>query len=241
MSARDLLRPVTDAFRGEKFKPTLILLVSPLILTTWKYYGSPAFYLDVLQPRLGFCVDPQATAAIYSFLACFVLMGGLPALIVKLVFHERLADYGVQWGNRLLTLRSFLILAPIFVLSAYVGSKDPAFLEQYPVNKNAGVSPGMFAVHAAGYFTFYVGWEFYFRGFMQFGLRRAMGDVNTILVQVLVSCIFHLGKPAPEIYGSIFGALLWGVLAFRTRSLLSGMLQHFLLGIGLDWLICYTR
>jgi membrane protease YdiL (CAAX protease family) len=47
----------------------------------------------------------------------------------------------------------------------------------------------------------------------------------------------HLGKPVGEVYGSIIGGLIWGLLAYRTRSLLSGLLQHFLLGVLLDWFI----
>jgi membrane protease YdiL (CAAX protease family) len=74
---------------------------------------------------------------------------------------------------------------------------------------------------------------------MQFGLRRSLGDANALLVQVLASCLLHLGKPAVEVYGSIFAAVLWGLVAFRTRSVLSGLMQHFVLGVALDWFICY--
>lgn len=44
-------------------------------------------------------------AAYYQFGSCFLLLGVAPALIVKFVFRERLADYGVQLGNRLYTTR----------------------------------------------------------------------------------------------------------------------------------------
>jgi membrane protease YdiL (CAAX protease family) len=67
-----------------------------------------------------------------------------------------------------------------------------------------------------------------------------MGSSSALLVQVLASVLLHIGKPTGEIYGSIVGGLLWGLLAYRTRSLLSGMLQHFLLGIALDWFICHA-
>ena len=59
-------------------------------------------------------------------------------------------------------------------------------------------------------FKYYLGWEFFFRGFMQFGLRGALGDWNAILVQTLASCLIHIGKPAGEIYGAIVAGLLWG-------------------------------
>ena len=37
----------------------------------------------------------------------------------------------------------------------------------------------------------------------------------------------------------IAGGILWGLLAFRTRSLLSGLMQHFLLGLAVDWFLCF--
>jgi membrane protease YdiL (CAAX protease family) len=76
---------------------------------------------------------------------------------------------------------------------------------------------------------------------MQYGLRDSMGSVNALLVQVMASVTVHIGKPTGEIYGSIVGGLIWGILAFRTRSLLSGLLQHALLGILRDWFICHPH
>lgn len=233
------LRPVLDALGGERRKPTIILLVCPFLMVTWKYFGSPEFYRGRLASWFVFFGDPETTAAVYSFLACLALLGVAPALVVKFVLRERLADYGVGLGDRVRTARTFVLLAPLFVLAAYVGSRDPAVLAEYPINKHAGNSPGMFALHALTYLGFYAGWEFCFRGFMQFGLRRSLGDANALLTQVLASCLLHLGKPAAEVYGSIFAAVLWGLVAFRTRSLLSGMMQHFVLGVAVDGFICY--
>jgi uncharacterized protein len=222
-----------------QLKPTVILGLSTVTLITWKYFLSPQFYLERLADRFVWFSDPQATAAIYSFLGALVLMGVLPALVVKFVFREKLADYGVRFGNRLRTVRSFLVCAPIIVLIAYFSARVPAFAEEYPINRHAGASASMFALHALSYFCFYLGWEFQFRGFMQHGLEASMGPANALLVQLMASVIVHLGKPAGELYGSILGGLVWGILAFRPRSLLSGLLQHFLLGILLDWWLCH--
>jgi len=227
MSGPEILHPLAGLFRGRQFKPTVILLVSTPLLVTWRY----VFYHTLWG-------DP-AKGAVASFLACFLLLGVVPALIVKLVFRERLADYGVQWGIPVRTFRSFLMLAPVFLLAAFVASANPAIREEYPVNPTAGNSAAMFGFHALTYVMFYLGWEFYFRGFMQFGLRESLGDANALLIQVLASCLLHIGKPGAEVYGAIFGGILWGLLAYRTRSLLSGLAQHFLLGLALDWFICF--
>jgi membrane protease YdiL (CAAX protease family) len=234
-----MLRPLWAAFRGRQLKPTVILLVSPPLLVTCASFGSHEFYLKRLSPRLSLWDDPTVAAAVYSFLASFLLLAVVPALVVKLVFREKLAHYGVQLGDRPRTLRTFLFWAPVFILSAYIASSDPEILAVYPINRSAGASASMFGFHAAMYLLFYLGREFYFRGFLQFGLRESMGEANAVLVQVLASVLFHLGKPTSEIYGSIFAGILWGVLAFRTRSLLSGLMQHLLLGLSLDWFICY--
>jgi membrane protease YdiL (CAAX protease family) len=231
-----ILRPILDAFRGPQLKPTVILLISSPLLVGWKYFGSAEFFSD------NFAAASENAAvygAIYQFVSCFVLMGVLPALVVKLLFRERLRDYGLGLGIPVRTVRTMLIFVPLFVLAAYVASTDPRIREVFPVNPQAGRSASMFALHAITYLLYYIGWEFYFRGFMLVGLRGSVGDASAVLIQVLASVLLHIGSPASETFGAIFGGLLWGILALRTRSLFSGLAQHYVLGIALDAFICF--
>jgi membrane protease YdiL (CAAX protease family) len=239
MKATTAADPFRTALEGWQIKPTVILSVSTVTLITWKCFASPQYYLEQLSDRFVWFSDLQATAAVYSFLGAFLLMGVVPALIVKFVFRESLADYGVRFGNPLRTVRSSIVAAPVIVLISYFAAHNPSFWKEYPINHNAGASPQTFVLHALAYLVFYLGWEFQFRGFMQRGLLDSMGLGNAILVQVMASVIVHIGKPVGEIYGSIIGGLIWGILAYRTRSLMSGLLQHFLLGVLLDWFICH--
>lgn len=230
------LQPILEAFREPQRKPTVILLSVSVLLLVWKYYGAPEFLAARLAPVSG---DPQAAGAVGHFLSCFLLLGLLPALAVKGLFRERLRDYGVGWGRPAWTACSLAVLAPLFLLAAYLASTDPQILSKFPINPQAGSTPAMFAGHAATYFLFYVGWEFYFRGFLLFGLRDSLGATNAVLIQTAASALLHIGGPASETFGAILGGLLWGGLALQTKSLLSGLVQHFLLGIALDALICY--
>jgi membrane protease YdiL (CAAX protease family) len=75
--------------------------------------------------------------------------------------------------------------------------------------------------------------------FLQFGLGSRLGPINAILIQVIASSLIHIGKPPVETFAAIGGGVLWGVIAYRSQSLLSGLLQHFLLGIALDYFICF--
>ena len=174
-----------------------------------------------------------------SFVGFFVLAGLVPVLIIKLVFRERLADYGVGLGNRGRTVGSLLIMFPVILIVAYVASRIPAIRSYYPVNPGAGKSPASFTMHALTYLLFYMGWEFHFRGFIQLGLKDSIGPANAVFVQVMASTLLHIGTPGLEAYGAIVGGLWWGFLVFANRSILSGMLQHMLLGLALDYFIVW--
>jgi membrane protease YdiL (CAAX protease family) len=228
-------------FTGENKKPTVILLLTPFLLVTWKYFGARSFYLSNLTSMFVIVGDPQRTAELYTFVSAFVLLALVPLLIIKFVFKERISSYGLQLGDWRFGLKVFLVLAPVFALASYFSRNDPEFVAEYPLFKGAAASPAAFLSHAFSYLFFYIGWETYFRGFMQFGLRQSLGDWQSILVQTSLSCILHIGKPAGEIYGSVIGALVWGIIAFRAQSLLVIILLHWLLGVVLDYSICFLR
>jgi membrane protease YdiL (CAAX protease family) len=81
--------------------------------------------------------------------------------------------------------------------------------------------------------------EFHYRGFVQFGLRESFGEINALWVQLAMSVLILASKPMGEAFGAIWCGLLWGVLAFRNRSLLSGLLQRFVMGMSLDFFLCF--
>lgn len=221
-------------------KATIIILLSSWLSCFWFYFGRAGFYREHLADRFALWDDPQITAEVYTYLCAFVLLGLIPALVVKFVFRERLADYGVRLGNLRRGAAMFLAFGPFFLLGSWFAAHMPVYQATYPIGGIRPVSAGMFAFHAAAYFVFYMAWEFHFRGFIQAGLREPMGAINGLLVQVIASCLLHLGKPPGETFGSIFAAVLWGVFALRTRSLLTGLLMHAMLGIVLDFLILFV-
>jgi len=247
MSQRNPVGRFTDSislsglFEGENRKPAIILLLTPFILTTWKYFGVGSFYLGNLASSFVLTRNPEQSAELYTFFSALLLFGILPLFIIRFVFKEKLSSYGLQLGDWRFGLKVFLVLAPIFALASFLSRNDPAFVVEYPLFKGAGASSTTFLGHAIAYLFYYIGWEVYFRGFMQYGLRQSMGDWNAILVQTAVSCILHIGKPAGEIYGAIIGGLVWGIIAFRARSIVFVVLLHWLLGVVLDYSICYLR
>jgi len=232
-SINQMMKPL----EGEQRKPTIILLSSTLLILIWAYFGSDSFFRQHWAPRYGM-ENPANAAAIYRFLCGFVLLGLIPMLIVKLGFRERLRDYGVGVGTPLYTFRSILLLVPLFMVAGFMAASRLGLHDELISNPQLGKTMP-FGLHACLYLLFYLGWEFQFRGFLLRGLAGNMGQTNAILIQVMASSILHLRDPALETFGAVAGGILWGMLAFRTNSLLSGMLQHAALGLAVDWTLAY--
>jgi len=226
-------------FSKENRKPVIILLLAPIVLTTWKYYGSKAFYLAHLSTKFVIFNSAAMTAEWYNYLSAFLLLGVTAAVVIKVVFKESLSDYGLQVGDWKFWVPAVLVVGAVMVGLSYPSAKDPQYIAEYPLYKGAGDSMEMFAIHAVAYLAFYFSWELFFRGFMQFGLTDRFGVWGAILVQVALSCIVHIGKPDSEIYSSILGGLVWGIMVYRSKSLWPSITTHWILGISLDYFICF--
>ena len=120
-------------FSGLNKKPSIILLLTPIVLVTWKYFGSKAFYLTALSSHFPIFAEPERTAELYTFVSSFILLGVLPLFIIKFVFKERLFSYGLQLGDWRFGAKTFLVIAPIFLLASYTSINKPDFLAEYPL------------------------------------------------------------------------------------------------------------
>jgi hypothetical protein len=185
-----------------------------------------------------------------------VLLVVIPVVLIKLVYKQRLGDYGLglppkgRWG---ITLLSGALLLGISLPAFLVGAKDASMQATYPLYRGAFSGLGQFLVYQAGYFLFFLAIEFTFRGYLLFGLynlrdRDAPPGVSgvkgplvfgyyAIFISMLSYTAWHLGKPIPELWGT----LIWGIAA-GTVALVSGtiwhiVIVHYLLNVFLDFLI----
>jgi len=225
-------------FIKDQIKPVVILLYTILAATAWKYCAFPHFAEKPTLDDFWLGATPLVTA--------LILFGLIPMGIVKWGFRERLADYGLQFGIIHRTLRTFLLAAPVIVVIAIFTGHNSAFFEIYPLNEairpqHTKMGIDLFVIHAICYLGYYFGWEFLFRGFLQQGLAGRCGVPTAILVQTLASTMLHYGHPSSEVFGAIIAGIVWGLFAYRTKSILSGFGQHALLGIVLDWVLIFGR
>jgi uncharacterized protein len=228
---------VREMFSGENRRPSIALLTSSLCLAAWHLLGNYQFWATYLTDETYAPGVTYISAGTAALVATVVLLGIVPLLVVKSVLRERLFDYGVRSGNWRFALICSLLATPLMVLIGYSSSRSPAFEAVYPTDPAALKSLANLAIHLVEQLAFYAVWEFHFRGFLQRALEKNSGIATAIWVQTLASMLAHFGKPAPEVFGAIIGGLLWGALAWRTRSLMAGIYQHWLLGAALDFFI----
>ena len=162
-------------FTGDNKKPTIILLLAPLVLITWKYYGTKSFYLAHLTDKFVLFGNAAMTAEWYTSLSAFILMGLLSIAVIKFVFKESIATYGLRIGDWRFWIPAAVIIGVVMVGLTYPSAKNPQFLAEYPLYRGAGESVQSFVIHAFGYLFFYIGWEIFFRGYMQYGLLERFG------------------------------------------------------------------
>lgn len=234
--------PIVDdlfqLFRGANLRPTLILLVSVVVIVTWKTAGNQGFYhrhlADFVQRG-----DPIAAAAWYQMAMTLVLLGVLPACLTRFAFGMPLASVGLGKGSLKAGLLLFALTVPFILWIAHANASSAEFRAVYPLNRAACHLSATFAAHVASLGLFYLGWEFHFRGFLQQGLGALLGPAAGLWVQVLASCLLHFDRPEPELWASIPAGLLWGLQANYTGAIWTGVAQHWLLGATLDYFICF--
>jgi uncharacterized protein len=207
---------------------TAIALLAAVVLTA---VHRQACGVDALE-ALGWFESEHARTWAYHICTA-LLFGFIPLGLALAVWKKPLSSFGVALGDWKFGLAAVLILLP--VISAVLLLSTASLKEMqavYPVDHTASESLGHFLSYAAGrVLLFYVAWEFFFRGFLLFGLRDTLGDTAALMIQVLPSALWHIGYPAGELYASIGAGVLFGRLALRTGSILWPLILH--AGIGM--------
>jgi len=221
---------------GFQLEPTVILLLSSLLLSLHRCFGSIEFATQTFEGWSGL------VASVYMFGTAFLLLGIVPFCVIVFLLGRDPREYGLSLGDwRLGSLITLTLFPAIACGLLFPASMTPEMREFYPFAPEAADSPATFAaLELSRGLLFYTSWEFFFRGFMLFGLRRYVGDWLAICTQVIPQCLWHIGMPTGEIFSSIAGGVLFGVMALRTNSILWPLLLHWLIGVGLDVFIVVT-
>jgi len=147
------------------------------------------------------------------------LFGLLPLTVIVLAFRDRPSRYGIAIGDWRagagLMLVGCALMTPLVLWFATL----PDVRSYY--GPSAEPLPGLLLTNALDLPAS----EFLFRGFLTFTLLRAIGPAG-VLVATMPFVYIHIGKPELELYSTLAGGLIYGWLAWRTRSILWGTIGH---------------
>ena len=148
-----------------------------------------------------------------------VLFFVVPLLVVVLGFRDRPSRYGLRLGEwRLgaaLAVAGCAVMTPVVL---WFASQPDAAAYYAP---SWSTLPDVLATNLLDLISA----EFLFRGFLMFTLVRAIGPIG-VLVATVPFALTHLTKPELELISTLVGGMLYGWLAWRTRSIAWGALAH---------------
>jgi membrane protease YdiL (CAAX protease family) len=217
----------------------VMLLSAPVLLTIYRYHGYPEYFYNYFPKYLNM-PNGDLYARFWQFLIFFVLMFLIPSVYVKFIMKRPLSDFGISWGDVKWGVKWLIAIPLVIVPVIFLSSKMPEIRDEYPLAKSLIVNRSYILLYEFSYIVFYyVAWEFFFRGFLLFGLKERFGGFNAVLIQTISSCLVHIDKPEGEIVGSIFIGILFGLIALRSRSVWYVFALHISIGVLTDLFIIY--
>jgi membrane protease YdiL (CAAX protease family) len=159
----------------------------------------------------------------------------VPMLLIRLVFRERLRDYGVKLGGVLADWWVYALMMAVAWPAIYLASASQRFQSVYPFYRLAegeGAWPNL-AQWELLYTLQFFAVEFFFRGFLVHGLKYRFGAYG-IFVMVVPYCMLHFTKPLPEALASVLGGVVLGFMSLRTRSIWMGTAIHVTVAWSMD-------
>ncbi len=170
----------------------------------------------------------------YFSLGCTTLYFVLPALVIKLAFRQRLADYGLKVRGAFKDAWMYGLMLAAVVPAVFAVSFTGPFQRKYPFYD---LEPGeslwpYFLAWELMYAVQFVALEFFFRGFLVHGTRRQLGYYS-IFAMTVPYCMIHFGKPILETFAAIIAGIVLGIMSLRTRSIWMGAALH----ITVAWLM----
>lgn len=242
------LRGEWDAFFAG-LSPTGVVhfIAAGVVLWAYHYYGTGGFFRRYVGPWLGLDAGETATVSYFYWYGCsFVFLMVVPLMVIA-ANGDSVRDYGLGLGQASIGARTAILclgfmLAVLVVPLPGLGAvyELEGFQRKYPLFREATRSWGLFAAYELAYAAYFVAWEFFFRGYMLFGLEKVIGRW-AVFAQMLPFVLLHFGKPDIEALSSVFGGLVLGWLAWRTRSFWYGVAIHASMAVALDLLVGVPR
>ncbi len=164
----------------------------------------------------------------------------VPVLLIIGGFRESLESFGFarpEKNSVKLTWKFFFAMLPILIIA----SRFKAFQDTYPLRPVAAVDGSQLLLWELSYGMYMFSWEFFYRGFLTFGVSRKLGWWPAIIIQAAAFGMMHYGKPPAEFISSFFGGAILGWLALKSKSFLPCFSIHWAISVLMDLLSIHGK
>lgn len=156
----------------------------------------------------------------------------VPIGIIVLIFRENPLRYGLGLGDWRRGLAYTVGGIALMAVILSVVARMPGFQSYYGARGPDSISLRWVLISGIALFA----WEFFFRGFMLFGLEEELGWYAAI-VQAVPFTLAHIGKPELETYACIVGGTLIGLIGLKVRSFYPAFFIHWFITVTLTVLV----
>ncbi len=186
--------------------------------------------------------NQQAATYEYYIVGNAVLLFFIPSLIIFLMGEDH-SSFGLTIGSWKQIKWWVAAMYAVMLVVVVVVSRTPEFHNYYPFPRQfasfmesgryvpGGMLAFVYGELSYGMYMFF--WEFFFRGYMLFGMSRSL-KWGSIIVQTIPFVVLHHGKPGMELAASLPAGIILGILAMRSKSFLPCFALHWAVQLTMD-------
>jgi membrane protease YdiL (CAAX protease family) len=224
-------------FPGMGLRPLYLSALATWAMVVYHHQGSgseaPRAFLEGSASLLGIA-DPVFHEHLWSHLSALVLLMLLPLAVCTRLEGWTPRDLGCGLRGAGREVGVVLALWAAMVPLVWAVHDTPSFARTYPRLPSAEHDPQMFLLYEGFYLVKWTAWEFFFRGFLLFGLGRDLLG-RAVLVSTIPFTLMHFGKPELETATAFVAGLVLCLIAQRSRSIWPGVLLHWLVAGTMDF------
>ncbi len=228
-------------------KTISVFILLPLCLSMIHYVGQYSFLreglltigvlsvVEALDALVNASASNNLNTLAYWVFTLFVFYVIVPVLTIRFLFREKVADYGLRFKGAFKELHLYVIMLLVMIPLVIYFSSTSSFQVRYPFFKtyHGNLLWSDLLIWEFFYILQFFALEFFFRGFVLFGLKPKLG-IYSVFIMTIPYCMIHFGKPFPETLAAIIAGLVLGFLSFRSQSIWLGVLIHCSVGLGMD-------
>ena len=165
-----------------------------------------------------------------------------PVILIKLVFKEKLHNYGLGFQNAFSEYKVYLIMLIVMIPLVLFFSKTASFQQRYPFysfRKGESIYPNLL-IWECVYFIQFFALEFFFRGFLLHGPKSQLGYYS-VFAMTIPYCMIHFTKPLPETLAAIIAGIVLGTLSLKSNSIWLGVFIHCTVALSMDICSLYHK